>query len=236
MPIQNRKEHLNFNLEFLGDGGADGNPMPKPDKAQTEASSGGDANLSTALVFGGLLLLIGLVWMTNRNDSSRQQPLPGTFARQSPAPKTGLTLLEPPAAPTLPPIHLGSAPSAPFPETSSGDMVSADGGQYACKRNVVTVLDGMEPKGKEEIDLEQAALSRGKADLDNLKFQMSLRGVTPYSDQHEIDAYNALVAKYNARLASLKSDFSAHEAHIDAYNKQVDARNDYLIAHCTRNW
>jgi len=203
--MQNDKEHLDVDLGFLD--------AAKPRYVETKATSSYKVNWRNITVIGGIIAaFIGWIVISDNSSPNRSTPSssygsPTTYQPQAPA-------YRPPAA------------------DAAGTVTN---GQFRCSSYDSRQADLLAPTNDRELMLEKEEMKSRSDQLDSLKLKIDTSGVTSYSDQAEIDRYNAMVARYNRQLTSWKADYMAHQARIDTYNQQVQARNNYLLTNCRRS-
>ncbi|MDP3763778.1 MAG: hypothetical protein Q8Q92_04020 [bacterium] len=209
--MKDQKDHLNIDLEFL-DKKDSVRVVPKPESNAGQTSSTPKTPATdTKYNWKNILIIGGIVlfigWAIFLDDGSSSNSTTNTY---------------------IPPV--GSQTS-----NSSDDDVMV--GQYSCSRynyNKAVALDPDETE--QQIDSASTAFEYRTNAMKRLKDEIDNSYANDYSEQWEIDDYNAKVDDYNSKLPAYKRDLAILDSRIDQYNAQIQTHNNYLVANCTKRY
>lgn len=211
--MKNSKEHLDIDLDFL-DKKEPINVAPKKDSGNTGSGSTSSVPIGQKynwkkiiLVGGGILVFIWIIAASSNDSTSTSSSSNSTY---TPSTQTSGY------------------------NTNSDTVIRGD---YRCSSYEASRVDALNPTESEAtLTIAQNSLKQRSDYLDTLKSEIDNSYVNQYSEQWEIDDYNQKVDQYNSLLASYKRDAASMSSRIDQFNTQVETHNNYLSAHCTRNY
>jgi len=216
--MKNDKEHLNIDLDFLKKKDAPHVATPKAPPINSTASHtpphpvrSTTTPVSTGYKYNwkNILIIGGIVlffgWAIFSDDGSSSSSTTNTY--------------NPPAN----------------GQSSGGGEDNIRLGEYSCSRyhyNQAVALDPNETE--QQIESASSAFEYRTNALERLKDEIDNSYINDYSDQWEIDDYNAKVDEYNSKLPAYKRDLANLDSRIDIYNSQIQKHNNYLVANCTK--
>ncbi len=202
-----KKEKINFDLDFLGKGAPEAN---QNDHAQQEAKtekvytpkpsrpmSDNTKKWLTGIVIVGGLIIWGA--FTDGSDTSTPSTTNSTVTASQ----------------------------------DDNDLIQT--GQYKCARYHHDKAGELEPATSEGIilDTKTTQLTDEGDRLDIEAYEIENEYVDEYS-QRSINQHDERIDDYNIRLKGYQTRVRIHKSDIDNYNSKVSIYNKYLIANCTR--
>ena len=110
-------------------------------------------------------------------------------------------------------------------------------GEYSCSRSHYNQAVALDPdETEQQIESASSAFEYRTNAMKHLKDEIDNSYVNDYSEQWEIDDYNAKVDDYNSKLPAYKRDLASLDLRIDQYNAQIQTHNNYLVANCTKRY
>jgi hypothetical protein len=179
--------------------------------AKTHAASRYKVNWRNITIIAGLIIAF-FIWFETNDKPSSQQPASSSSI----------------SSPTY------GRQESPYPPSEIDNTATVDNGQFYCSQPDLPQAKLLSPSNTAQLEQEEQELERRNHALDSLRLQIEASGVTPYSDQTDIDRYNAMVAQYNAKLVAVRAAYSSHQTNKDVYNQQVEDYNNFLLTHCRK--
>ncbi|MCX6722860.1 MAG: hypothetical protein NT094_02195 [Candidatus Staskawiczbacteria bacterium] len=234
--MKESKEHLNIDLDFLGEKESAEKSHKTEDKPnyvptresniknKTEQTVQPDFKINWSTVFTVLFILFFIgagIYSSNSNDSNTVAPV---------------------SSPNINTIssNVGDNSLGRLKGTASNDSTGLQEedvivGEYTCSashsREAKTLIVD---ETLEQIDSANNAIIIRGDKIDRLKEELDNTSVNDYSEQWEVDAYNEKVNDYNSQLPAYNRDLESASARTEKYNSQVQVYNDYLENNCTK--
>ena len=206
--MKNDKDHLDIDLEFLD--------KKEPTKATPKQADAGQATPTPTPVSTGykynwknILIIGGIVlfigWAMFGSDDGSSSNSTNTYT---------------------PPVQTSNY------NTGNDDVMV---GEYSCSRSHYNQAVALDPdETEQQIESASSAFEYRTNAMKRLKDEIDSSYVNDYSEQWEIDDYNAKVDDYNSKLPAYKRDLANLDSRIDQYNAQIQTHNNYLVANCTK--
>ncbi|MDP3763700.1 MAG: hypothetical protein Q8Q92_03565 [bacterium] len=203
--MKNDKDHLDIDLEFL-----DKKEPPKAQSKQADVDQATPTPVSTGYKYNwkNILIIGGIVvfigWAMFSSDDGSSSST-DTYT---------------------PPKQTSNY------NTGNDDVMV---GEYSCSRYNYNQAVALNPdETEQQIESASTAFEYRTNAMKRLKDEIDNSYVNDYSEQWEIDDYNAKVDDYNSKLPAYKRDLASLDSRIDQYNAQIQTHNNYLVANCTK--
>lgn len=203
--MKNDKDHLDIDLEFL-----DKKEPPKATPKQADVGQTTPTPVSTGYKYNwkNILIIGGIVlfigWAMFSSDDGSSSST-NTYT---------------------PPAQTSNY------NTGNDDVMV---GEYSCSRYNYNQAVALNPdETEQQIESASTAFEYRTNAMKRLKDEIDNSYVNDYSEQWEIDDYNAKVDDYNSKLPAYKRDLASLDSRIDQYNAQIQTHNNYLVANCTK--
>ena len=230
--MKKSKEHLNIDLDFLGEKESiekshktedKPNYVPTPglnikNRTGKKAQPDFKINWSTVSTVVFILFFIGVsIYSSGSNNSNTAVPVSGTNTDTNNNNSLGQL----------------KSPTLNVNKAIADEDVIVD--EYSCSTSHSREARALTTdETEQQIDGANNSLKIREGEIKSLKDEIDNIDVNDYSEQWEIDSYNEKVDDYNSKRTVYNRDLKSLSSRIEKFNSQVKIYNDYLDNNCTK--